>query len=267
MSFSANDPCGSCGIQANIDSLTSMGSHCTPILTSITARNTTSIFQFHPTPSRLVYDQARAVLEDMPIAGFKIGLLGSVENVRALHQILKDYPQLPVVFDPMLVLDRNGRPQDSAIVDAMIALILPHVSLCTLNIAEARLMAPEADTLDACGQEIMAHGAEYVMITGSTHHPHKITNTLYGNYRQLETFQWERFDNHFQGAGCTLSASIAGLLAQGLSPASAAYQGQEYTAECLKQAYRMGMGNSVPNRLYWARETSVSYEKHTVGDA
>jgi hydroxymethylpyrimidine/phosphomethylpyrimidine kinase len=210
-----------------------------------------------------VHDQARAVLEDMPIASFKIGALGSLENVRALHQILKDYPQIPVVFDPVLTINPQGRSTDTALVEAMIALILPHVTICTVNIAEARILACEADTPDACGQEIMAHGADYVIITGITGNPHpahKVTNTLYGNYRRLETFQWDRLDNHFQGAGCTLSASIAGLLAQGFAPSSAAYQGQEYTAECLKQSYRVGMGKSLPNRLYWARTASLRYD-------
>jgi hydroxymethylpyrimidine/phosphomethylpyrimidine kinase len=260
MSFSASDPSGGAGIQADIEALGAMGCHCAPVITAITARDTTSMFHFYPTSSRLVRDQARAVLEDMPVAVFKIGMLGSIENVRALHQILKDYPDVPLVLDPVLQIGPTGRPMDPGMLEAMVALILPRVSLCTLNVAEARLMAPEADTIDACAQEIMAHGADYVLITGNLQNANKITNTLYGNYRRLECSQWDRLENNFQGAGCTLSACIAGLMAQGLPPPSAAYQGQEFVTECLKQGYRIGMGSSLPNRYYWAREVSYEYD-------
>lgn len=261
MSFSASDPSGGAGIQADIEALGSMGCHCSPVITTVTAQDTTNIYHFYPCPSRLVRDQARAVLEDIPIAGFKIGILGSIENIRAVHSLLKDYPKLPVILDPSLYMGSSKpRQLDPAIIEALIALIMPLVTICTANAQEARLLAPEADTLDACAQEIMAHGANYVLITGNHQLPNKITNTFYGNYRRLEVFHWDRLENNYQGSGCTLSASLAGLMAQGLSASSAIYQAQEYTAECLKQGFRIGMGQHLPNRLFWARETSYHYD-------
>ncbi len=260
MSFSANDPCGGSGIQADIEALGSMGCHCAPVITALTAQDTTDIYQFFPTPSRLVRDQARAVLEDIRVCGFKIGILGSIENVRAVHQILNDYPDIPVVLDPTLHVGAKAKSFDPAILEAMVALILPYVTVCTPNATEARLLASEADTLDACAQEIMAHGADYVLITGQNLVPNKISNSFYGNYRRLEVFHWDRLPNHYQGSGCTLSAGVIGLLAQGIAPSSAVHQAQEYTAECLKQAYRLGMGQYLPNRLYWSREASFEYD-------
>ncbi len=260
MSFSASDPCGGSGMQADIETLGSMGCHCAPVITAITAQDTTDIFQFFPCPSRLVRDQARAVLEDIQIAGFKIGILGSIENIRAVHQLLTDYPDLPVVLDPTLHIGAKAKSFEPAILEAMVALILPFVTVCTPNANEARLLASEADTLDACAQEIMAHGADYVLITGQNLQPNKISNSFYGNYRKLEVFHWDRLDNHYQGSGCTLSAAIIGLLAQGIAPASAVHQAQEYTAECLKQAFRLGMGQHLPNRLYWSREACFEYD-------
>ena len=260
MSFSATDPCGGAGIQADIETLGTMGCHCVPVVTAITAQDTTAIYQFFPCPSRLVRDQARAILEDMPVAAFKVGMVGTIENVRAIHQILKDYPNIPVVWDPSLQMGLKGVPFDAALLEAFIALILPNVSICTPNIIQARLLAPGADTLDACAQEIMAHGADFVLITGNHLNANKITNTFYGNYRRLEIFHYERFENAYLGAGCTLSASITGLLAQGIQPAACISQAQDYTMECLKQGYRMGMGQHLPNRLYWAREAYYEYD-------
>lgn len=259
MSFSASDPSGGAGIQADIETVSAVGGHCTPIITTITARDTADLYQFYPCPARLVQAQAKAVLEDMPISAFKIGVLGSIENIHTVHQILKDYPDVPVVFDPTARVGAKAKSLDPNLLHAMIALILPLVKVCTPNVNEARLMAPEADTLDACAQEIMAEGAEFVIITGNLQTPSKITNTLYGNYRRLDAFQWDRFDADYQGAGCTLSAAIAAFLAHGLPAPSAVFQAQEYTAECLKQAYRIGMGQHLPNRFYWAREASFEF--------
>ncbi|HRE31932.1 MAG TPA: hydroxymethylpyrimidine/phosphomethylpyrimidine kinase, partial [Candidatus Berkiella sp.] len=197
-----------------------MGCHCAPVITSITAQDTTDIYQFFPCPSRLVHDRARAVLEDIQVAGFKIGILGSIENIRAVHQILSNYRDIPVVLDPCLHLGAKAKSFEPAILEAMVALILPFVTVCTPNANEARLLACEADTLDACAQEIMAHGAEYVLITGQNVLPNKITNSFYGNYRRLEVFHWDRLENHYQGSGCTLSAALIGLLAQGIAPCS-----------------------------------------------
>lgn len=257
MSFCASDPSGGAGVQADIEALGAMGCHCVPILTTITSQDTTNMYEFYPCPSHLVHSQARAILEDMPVAAFKIGLLGSIENVSAVHLLLKNYPKIPVVVDPIMRTGVGDKQTDPALLDAIIALVLPYATICTINVTEARSMAPDSDTLDACAHEIMSHGAEHVLITGCEQTPTKTHNSFYGNYRLLETFKWDRLKPNFQGSGCTLSASIAGLLAQQLPPQSAVLQAQQFTAECLKKGYRIGMGHHLPNRLFWARESAL----------
>ena len=144
--------------------------------------------------------------------------------------------------------------------EAMISLLLPVVTICTPNAKEAKKMAPKADSIDACAQEIMGYGADFVLITGSQNMAEKTVNSFYGNYRRLESFSWKKYHSKYHGSGCTLAASIAGLLAQGLEAFSAIHQAQEYTAECLKHGYRIGMGQYLPNRLFWAREPEFEYD-------
>ncbi len=128
--------------------------------------------------------------------------------------------------------------------------------MLTPNSHEARLLSPEADTLDACAMSLLERGCEFVLVTG-THEPTPhVENRLYGNHRLLEVFTWERLPDHYHGSGCTLAASIAGLLAQGLEPFTAIHEAQEYTWETLHHAYRAGMGQLLPNRLFWARVES-----------
>jgi hydroxymethylpyrimidine/phosphomethylpyrimidine kinase len=70
----------------------------------------------------------------------------------------------------------------------------------------------------------------------------------------MESFAWERLPHSYHGSGCTLSSAIAGLLAHGLEPFTAINEAQEYTWEALNNGYRIGMGQHIPNRLFWARE-------------
>jgi len=187
----------------------------------------------------------------MPVAAIKIGMLGSVENIEAIYTILKDYPDLPVILDPILSSGAGDILSDNDIIDAMQTLLLPMATVLTPNSKEARQLAPEADTLDACAQELLETGCEFVLITG-THEPtNHVINRLYGNRRLLETFTWDRLPHHYHGSGCTLAAAIAGLLSQGLEPFSAIHEAQEYTWEALQRGYRIGMGQHLPNRLFW----------------
>jgi hydroxymethylpyrimidine/phosphomethylpyrimidine kinase len=106
MTFAGNDPTGGAGSQADIEAIISMGCHAAPVITALTVQDTRDLMHFEATDATLVIEQARAVLEDMPIAVFKLGMLGSVANVEAIHTILADYDELPVVLDPVL---RAGR--------------------------------------------------------------------------------------------------------------------------------------------------------------
>ena len=132
--------------------------------------------------------------------------------------------------------------------------------MLTPNSLEARALAHGADSLDACAMALLECGCEFVLITGTHENTPKVINSLYSNNRLLETFTWERLAGSFHGSGCTLAASIAGLLAQGLEPFSAIHEAQEYTWETLNNSYRVGMGQALPNRLFWARGDETNSE-------
>lgn len=254
MAISGNDPTGGAGIQADIETLASMGCHAAPVITSLTIQDTQDIQGYVPIDASLLVQQARAVLEDMPIAAFKIGMLGSVEVIEAVHTILTDYSDLPVVLDPVLVAGGGSEIADEEMIDAITSLLLPQTTILTPNSVEARILAHEADTLEACAQELLEMGCEYVLVTGTHEATVDVTNTLYANRRQLESFTWDRLPDTYHGSGCTLASAIAGLIAQGMEPFTAIHEAQEYTWESLRAGYRLGMGQHLPNRLFWARE-------------
>lgn len=250
--FAGHDPSGGAGLQADIESVASQGCHAATVVTALTVQDTQDVSGFTAVDATQVIAQARAILEDMPVAVFKIGMLGSIENTEAVHSILMDYPEIPVVFDPVLASGQGTDLGGQELIEALRALLLPVTTILTPNGPEARALAPEADTLEACGLALLDHGVDYVLVTGSHENTPHVINRLYGGKRLLETFTWERLPHSYHGSGCTLAASIAGLLAQGLEPFSAIHEAQDYTWNALRHGYRPGLGQHLPHRFFWA---------------
>jgi hydroxymethylpyrimidine/phosphomethylpyrimidine kinase len=253
MTFAGNDPSGGAGLQADIETLASMGCHAAPVITAITVQDTQRLYRYEAIDAALIVEQARAILEDSPVAAFKIGMLGSVENVEAVHTILRDYPELPVVLDPLITAGGGGELADDELIDAMVNLLFPLATVLTPNSEEARTFAPEADNLDACAQELLELGSEYILITGTHEGTPHVVNNLYGTHRLLESYTWERLPDSYHGSGCTLASAIAGLLSQGLPVTAAVHEAQEFAWESLNNGYRIGMGQHIPQRLFWAQ--------------
>ena len=252
--FAGNDPSGGAGIQADIQTLTSLGCHPAPVITAITVQDTTGVKFFAPVDTELVIAQARAILEDMPVAAIKTGMLGNIANLTALASILHDYPDIPLIVDPVLASGGGESLSEEPIEDALISLLLPHARLVTPNTLEARRLAPDADTLEACAQELLDTGCDFVLLTGTHENTPEVINHLYGNRRLLETFSWERLPHSYHGSGCTLASACAATFAHGFDPVDAMAEAQDFAWHALKHAYRLGMGQLLPDRLYWARE-------------
>jgi len=250
--FAGMDPSGGAGLQADIETLSSMGIHAATVVTALTVQDTQGLMRYDDVDVTLVIEQARAILEDMPVAAIKIGMIGSVENAEAIHTILMDYPNLPVVLDPLVSAGGGGDLGDDDMLDAMANLLFPLASIITPNSEDARIFAPEADSLDACAMELLEMGSEYVLITGTHEGTPNVVNNLYCENRIIESYTWERLPTVYHGSGCTLAAAITALLAQGMEAKTAINEAQEYTWEALRSGYRPGMGQAIPDRFYWA---------------
>ena len=144
MTFSGHDPSGGAGIQADIETLSSQGCLATPIITALTVQDSRNVTEFKPIEAGHITSQARAVLGDMPVAAFKIGMIGSADNAQAIHSILQDYPDTPLVLDPVLASGGGTQLGDEQLRHAIRDLLLPHTTVLTPNSVEARLLAPEA---------------------------------------------------------------------------------------------------------------------------
>jgi len=268
LTFSGHDPSGGAGVQADIEAIASMGCHGVTVITALTVQDSVDVKRVQPVDSFLVVEQARAILEDMQVATVKIGLLGSVENVEVIHSILHDYPELPVVLDPVLVSGGGHELADTELLEAMRELLIPSTTVLTPNTLELERLASQGDTIDARAHMLLDRGCEFVLVTGThVNNPklvdpvrgvNPVVNVFYGNGQRLESYTWERLPYSYHGSGCTLASALAGLLAQGVEPMGAVYEAQHYAWETLKHGYAIGMGQHLPNRLFWAEEEDIS---------
>jgi hydroxymethylpyrimidine/phosphomethylpyrimidine kinase len=265
--FAASDPSGGAGLQADIMTLSSMGCHPLSVVTALTIQDTTGVDDVSPIDAEWVADQARCVLEDMPIAAFKIGVLGSVETIAAIAEVVSDYPEIPLILDPVLASGRGDELASEEMVIAIRELLVPQTTIITPNSLEARRLAIDETNEDddpdlaECASRLIASGCEYVLVTGTHENTPQVVNTLYGQEGVLRSDSWQRLPGSFHGSGCTLASAIAATIANGLAIGDAVKDAQEYTWQTLKSAFRPGMGQQIPDRLFWAREEEAADDR------
>ena len=264
LTFAATDPSGGAGLQADVMTLASIGCHPLSVVTALTVQDTLGVDNVMVFDSEWVNEQARAILEDIHVSAFKLGMLGNVENIAVIAEIMADYPDTPLLIDPILASGRGDELANDEMQAAMIELLFPQATLITPNSLEARRLAfaeePEEDdelentSLDESAERLLSMGCEYVLITGTHERSSEVVNTLYGEQGLIKAYSWERLPGSYHGSGCTLTSAIAACIAHGLTMEEAIAEAQEYTWQTLKAGFRPGMGQYIPDRMFWARE-------------
>ncbi len=266
LTFAATDPSGGAGLQADILALASIGCHPLSVVTGITVQDTVGVESVMALDSDWINEQARTILEDIQVSAFKLGLMGSVENIAVIAEIMADYPDVPLLIDPILTSGRGDELANEDMQAAMTELLFPQATIITPNSLEARRLAfnEEGDeiqhtSLEEAAQRLLELGTEYVLITGTHERSSDVVNSLYGSSPSgasglIKAYHWERLAGSYHGSGCTLTSAIAACLAHGLSMEEAIQEAQEYTWQTLKNAFRPGMGQFIPDRFFWARD-------------
>jgi len=261
MCFNASDASGAGGLAGDIATIAAMGAHALPVTTSIVIRDTADIFEQHALDADVVAEQARTVLEDVTIAGWKVGFLGSADAVSAVAEVLSDYTEIPLVsYLPSLSWMEEDELQPY--LEAFRELILPatevlvgsHKTLQDFLLPDwDNERPPSARELAVAAAE---HGTRYVLVTGvmlpSKGPEQYIDNVLASAQGALTGEKFERFDAGFIGAGDTLAAALAALLAAGSELQAAVGEALSFLDQSLDAGFRPGMGNIVPDRFFWA---------------
>jgi hydroxymethylpyrimidine kinase/phosphomethylpyrimidine kinase len=171
--------------------------------------------------------------------------------------------QVPLVLDPVLASGRGDEFASDDMVIAIRELLIPQSTVVTPNIPELRRLAEDEEgdaNLAECAQHLLDSGCEYVLVTGTHDSTADVVNTLYHRGGILRADTWQRLPGSYHGSGCTLASALAANLARGLDIADAVYEAQDYTWQALSKAYRPGMGQHIPDRLFWARDDGKESE-------
>ena len=256
--FNANDPSGAGGIAGDVTAIASVGAHALPILTGAYARDTAEIFDHFSLDEEAVAEQARAVLEDVAVQVIKVGFAGSPENLSAIAGIAADYADVPLVAY-MPDLSWWDEVQIDLYLDAFKELILPQTTVLVGNHSTLwRWLLPDWTTERSPGARDLARaahelGVPYTLVTGIPLPDQFIDNVLASPQAVLANEKFERFEAVFSGAGDTLSAALAALLASSDDLSEAFTEALSYLDRCLAGGFRPGMGHVVPDRLFWAQ--------------
>ena len=263
MSFNASDPSGAGGLAGDVATIAAMGAHALPVVTSIVMRDTAEVFDQHVIDADVVVEQARSILEDVTIAAWKVGFLGSAEGVSAVAEILSDYPDVPLVsYLPNLSWVEEDAQQ--SYLDAFRELVLPQTEvLVGSHQTLTDFLLPDWDNERPASPRELAvaaaeHGTRFVLVTSVVLPSAKggtdqfLDNVLASAQGAITGEKFERFDVAFVGAGDTLSAALAALLASGAELHAAVGEALTFLDQSLDAGFRPGMGNVVPDRFFWA---------------
>ncbi len=248
--IAGNDPSGGAGLAADIQTVSALGGHPAPVISAITVQDTVNVLEAQAVSPQLIASQARAVLADLPVAAIKLGLIVTADAARSIMQILKAHSDIPVVLDPVIAAGGGAQLADAAMVDACLESLVPLATVITPNAAESRRLAPDASDAKSRAAALLALGCKHVLIKGADEQTSEVHNSLFSHDGTQRHFTWPRLPGRYHGSGCTLAAAIATLIALGHTPPAAVEIAQRYTWESLKQAWRLGHGQLIPNRQF-----------------
>lgn len=251
LTIAGSDPSGGAGIQADLKTFHQFGVYGSAVLTLLTVQNTQSVTRVELMDPKLVSEQLRAVLDDIPPAAVKTGALGSAGIIRAVAAELRG-SNFPLVIDPVMV-SKHGAPLiDSDAVSALVKHLFPRARLVTPNIPEAEalisgvIQSPE--DMERAARLIQEMGPEAVLVKGG--HLDGEALDLLLEAGRIYRYPARRIETrHTHGTGCTYSAAITACLANGLNIADAVKTAKAFVTEAIRTAPGLGQGYGPVNHL------------------
>ncbi len=272
MVFNANDPTGAAGLMANALAVASVGAHMLPVVTGTYARDTGEIYEHFALDEEAVSAQARAVIEDVAVQVLMVGFAGSPENLSAIAALAADYDDVPLVaYMPNLAWWEDVSLE--SYLDAFGDMVLPQTTLLIGNYNTLwRWLLPDWEAARPPEARDIARAADqrgtpFVLVTGLPRPDHALENVLASPNEVLYRAHFERRAAVYVGAGDTLSATVAALLASGTDLSTAAEQGLTYLDRALNAGFCPGMGHMVPDRLFWAQPQEIELPEDSGEDS
>lgn len=249
--FAGLDPSGGAGISADIDAVGAVGAHALPVITALTVQDNDRVFAVNPVDAEVIARQAQVLMDKIPVAAVKVGIVGNRENALAIAdavmRLRERNPGLPVVLDTVLG-SGNGFALTDGVPEFALSPLIGLATLVTPNLPEAKRLYPKSDVMAEQADWLIGQGASDVLVKGGHgDEPDVVVNHWFGAQGE-RTWQWKRLPGEFHGTGCTLASAIAGFLAQGLEMGEALDRAQAWCQHVLENAFAIADGQQIPGR-------------------
>jgi hydroxymethylpyrimidine/phosphomethylpyrimidine kinase len=259
LTFGPADPVGALGIQSDVAVFAMHGCHGLSVVTGLLVADSARVEDIQPVESSSVVEQARMLLEDMPIAAIKVGTMASLEQIAAIAEIVSDYAHVPLILDPFTSALPDCGVRDDDVMTLIHQLLVPQAHVLVMSQPELARFADcwrdpgSVATVAEDAADLTAFGCGHVLVTGIGGGDGVRADNLYDADGLAVSLSWaQHLPGPFLGAGATLSGALAARMAQGLDAMVALAYAQEYTTGALQHACRFGMGRLIPDKLYRA---------------
>lgn len=257
LTIAGSDSGGAAGIQADIKTISALGCYGMTVITALTAQNTLGVQGVLSISPEFVVQQLDSVFSDIKPDAIKIGMIFSSELAVAVSNYLKDYKEIPIVFDPVMVATSGDILIEAETIQTITKELFPMASIITPNMDEAAILAHmpvhQVADMKIAAKKIMDLGCQNVIVKGGHLKDSELTSVLMDSKYNITEFQHQKIDTkNINGAGCTFSSAIASYLALGNSLYESVELAQEYIYQAILQSQntQTGQGNGPLNHFF-----------------
>lgn len=246
LTIAGSDCSGGAGIQADIKAISALGAYAASVITAVTAQNTLGVTAIHPVPADIVRAQADAVFDDIRPDAVKIGMVSDPDIVRVIASVLSARRPSVVVYDPVMVSTSGSRLMSEAAIGVIRSELLPAASLITPNLQETCVLVGhevgDIEGMKEAARELYGSCGAAVLVKGGHLGGDDMTDVLYDG-KEFSLYSAPRtHTRNTHGTGCTLSSSIAALMALGHPMAEAVGIAKRYVSAAIVQGQDLGIG-------------------------
>jgi len=251
--IAGSDSSGGAGIQADIKTVTALGSYAMTAITAVTSQNTKGIKAIVSIPPKNLQTQITMVLDDIGANSIKIGMLGNVKIIKCVYKILSKYRLKNIVLDPVMVAKGGTRLVDNNSIKCLKKLLIPLCNVITPNIPEAEVLTGysilnKADMIKAA-KKIISMGAKNVLLKGG-HLKNKMIFDILVSKKEIKIFPKRKIQTkNTHGTGCTLSSAMATCLSQNKNIYNSCKVSLKYVDQAILTAPGYGKGFGPLNHL------------------
>ena len=251
--IAGSDSSGGAGIQADIKTVTALGSYAMTAITAITSQNTEGVKSILPISPKEIKKQILFTCQDIKPDGIKIGMLHSSSVINLISKILSKIKTKNIVLDPVMVAKGGAKLINEEAIKSLKKKLIKKAFLITPNIPEAEVLTQTkilcVDDMIYAGKILIKLGAKNVLIKGG-HSESKILSDILLNKRNIKIFKTKKIKTkNTHGTGCTLSSAITTFLSCGKPIKKSCELWIKYVNQAIKSNLNYGRGHGPVNHL------------------